>query len=149
MNAIVAVSENWGIGKDNALLFHIRADLQRFKALTTGHTVVMGRRTLESLPGGRGLPGRRNLVLSTRPDFAAERAEVVRSLDEAVAGNPALRSVTCIPAERSAFFEAFVHQPFHQVQHRFLAASRPRVAPAEKTGGKRGLLQRLLRRKEK
>ena len=75
MNAIVAVSENWGIGKDNALLFHIRADLQRFKALTTGHTVVMGRRTLESLPGGRGLPGRRNLVLSTRPDFAAERAE--------------------------------------------------------------------------
>ena len=46
MNAIVAVSENWGIGKDNALLFHIRADLQRFKALTTGHTVVMGRRTL-------------------------------------------------------------------------------------------------------
>lgn len=74
MNAIVAVSENWGIGKDNALLFHIRADLQRFKALTTGHTVVMGRRTLESLPGGRGLPGRRNLVLSTRPDFAAERA---------------------------------------------------------------------------
>ena len=85
MNAIVAVSENWGIGKDNALLFHIRADLQRFKALTTGHTVVMGRRTLESLPGGRGLPGRRNLVLSTRLDFAAERAEVVRSLDEAVA----------------------------------------------------------------
>ena len=77
MNAIVAVSENWGIGKDNALLFHIRADLQRFKVLTTGHTVVMGRRTLESLPGGRGLPG--------RPDFAAERAEVVRSLDEAVA----------------------------------------------------------------
>ena len=76
MNAIVAVSENWGIGKDNALLFHIRADLQRFKALTTGHTVVMGRRSL---------PGRRNLVLSTRPDFAAERAEVVRSLDEAVA----------------------------------------------------------------
>ena len=73
----------------------------------------------------------------------------LRTLDEAVAGNPALRSVTCIPAERSAFFEAFVHQPFHQVQHRFLAASRPRVAPAEKAGSKRGLLQRLLRRKEK
>ena len=73
----------------------------------------------------------------------------LRTLDEAVAGNPALRSVTCIPAERSAFFEAFVHQPFHQVQHRFLAASRPRVAPAKKAGSKRGLLQRLLRRKEK
>ena len=104
MNAIVAVSENWGIGKDNALLFHIRADLQRFKALTTGHTVVMGRRTLESLPGGRGLPGRRNLVLSTRPDFAAERAEVVRSLDEAVAGNPA-----CTDDLKALGIEHFIH----------------------------------------
>ena len=74
-------SENWGIGKDNALLFHIRADLQRFKALTTGHTVVMGRRTLESLPGGRGLPGRRNLVLFDAAGLCRARApEVVRSL---------------------------------------------------------------------
>lgn len=84
MNAIVAVSENWGIGKDNALLFHIRADLQRFKALTTGHTVVMGRRTLESLPGGRGLAGAAEpRAFDAAGLCPAERREVVRSLDEA------------------------------------------------------------------
>lgn len=64
MDAIVAVDARWGIGRDGGLLFRISADLRRFKALTMGHTVVMGRRTLQSLPGGRGLPGRRNLVLS-------------------------------------------------------------------------------------
>ena len=56
MNAIVAVSENWGIGKDNALLFHIRADLQRFKALTTGHTVVMGRPGMSRTTTSGSLP---------------------------------------------------------------------------------------------
>ena len=85
MRAIVAVSQNWGIGRDGQLLFRIRADLQRFKTLTTGHTVVMGRKTLESLPGGRGLPNRRSLVLTRRDNFTPDRAEVVRSLEEAVA----------------------------------------------------------------
>ena len=51
MYAIVAVDEKWGIGRDNALLFHLSADLKRFKELTSGHTVLMGRRTLQSLPG--------------------------------------------------------------------------------------------------
>ena len=55
MTAVVAVCENGGIGKDGALLFHIREDLRRFRQLTLGKTVVMGRKTLESLPGGRGL----------------------------------------------------------------------------------------------
>ena len=63
MTAVVAVCENGGIGKDGALLFHIREDLRRFRQLTLGKTVVMGRKTLESLPGGRGLPDRRNLVI--------------------------------------------------------------------------------------
>ena len=79
MQAIVAVSESWGIGRDGALLFRISADLKRFKALTTGHTVIMGRKTLESLPGGRGLPGRRNLVLTRQMDLAPERAEAIHS----------------------------------------------------------------------
>ena len=69
MDAIVAVDARWGIGRDGGLLFRISADLRRFKALTMGHTVVMGRRTLQSLPGGRGLPGRRNLVLSRQGDL--------------------------------------------------------------------------------
>ena len=85
MNAIVAVSENGSIGKDNNLLFRISADLKRFKELTSGHTVIMGRKTLQSLPGGRGLPNRRNIVITHDPDFTAERAEVVHSIDEALA----------------------------------------------------------------
>lgn len=91
MQAIVAVSRSWGIGKDGQLLFHISADLQRFKTLTTGHTVVMGRKTLQSLPGGRGLPNRRSLVLTRQESFTPERAETVHSLAEllALAGDEA------------------------------------------------------------
>ena len=51
MYAIAAVDQNWGIGRDNALLFHIPADMKRFRALTEGKTVLMGRKTLQSLPG--------------------------------------------------------------------------------------------------
>ncbi|MBQ7485798.1 MAG: dihydrofolate reductase [Oscillospiraceae bacterium] len=83
MEAIVAVSENWGIGKDGELLFHIRDDLRRFRALTEGRTVLMGRKTLESLPGGRGLPNRRNIVVSRRAGWTAENAEVFSDLQAA------------------------------------------------------------------
>ena len=85
MQAIVAVSQSWGIGRDGQLLFRIRADLQRFKALTTGHTVVMGRKTLETLPGGRGLPDRRNLVLTRQKSLTPDRAETVHSPEELLA----------------------------------------------------------------
>lgn len=81
MQAIVAVSQSWGIGKDGRLLFRLSADLRRFKALTIGRTVVMGRKTLQSLPGGKGLPNRRNLVLSRRMDYAPENAEAVASVE--------------------------------------------------------------------
>ena len=77
MIAIAAVCENGGIGREGALLFHIREDLRRFRQLTLGKTVVMGRRTLESLPGGRGLPDRRNLVLTRDLDFTAPGTEVI------------------------------------------------------------------------
>ena len=80
VEAIVAVSEDWGIGKDGKLLFHIRADLKRFRELTEGRTVIMGRKTLESLPGGRGLPRRRNLVVSRDAHYTAENAEVFSDL---------------------------------------------------------------------
>ncbi len=84
MQAIVAVSENWGIGKDNQLLFRISADLKRFKALTAGQTVVMGRKTLQSLPGCKGLPNRRNIVLTGNADFTAENAETVNTLAQLI-----------------------------------------------------------------
>lgn len=82
MNAIAAVSLDWGIGKDNDLLFHIGEDMKRFRALTTGGTVIMGRKTLDSMPGGKPLPRRRNIVLTRQEDFAREGVEVARSPEE-------------------------------------------------------------------
>ena len=79
MNLIVAADRLWGIGKDGSQPFFLREDLRRFRALTLGGCVVMGRRTLEALPGGRPLAGRRNLVLSRDPYFAPEGVEVCRS----------------------------------------------------------------------
>lgn len=75
MRAIVAVDENWAIGFQGQLLFHISADLKRFKELTLGHPVILGRKTLATFPGGRPLPGRRNLILSRNPSFTVEGGE--------------------------------------------------------------------------
>ena len=88
MNAIVAVDRNWAIGKEGDQLVYIPADLKRFKALTTGHPVILGRRTLATFPGGRPLKGRRNLILSRSPDFAPEGAEVFPDLDSLLAAAP-------------------------------------------------------------
>ena len=62
LSIIVAIAANNAIGIDNHLIYHLPNDLKRFKALTTGHTIIMGRRTFESLPKG-ALPNRRNIVL--------------------------------------------------------------------------------------
>lgn len=83
LHIIAAVAANGAIGYHNHLLYRLSADLRRFKALTTGHTVVMGRRTFESLPKG-ALPNRRNIVLS-RTQTAFAGAETFASLDEALA----------------------------------------------------------------
>lgn len=63
---IVATDLNGGIGKDNKLLFNIKEDLQRFKKLTTNHTVIMGRKTLEGLPFKNGFPNRHNIILTSK-----------------------------------------------------------------------------------
>jgi dihydrofolate reductase len=85
---IVARAENGVIGRDGSLPWHLPADLRRFKALTLGAPMVMGRKTFESLPGL--LPGRRHIVLTRNPEWHAPGAEVVRDLAEAlrVAGEP-------------------------------------------------------------
>lgn len=88
MNAIVAVDRNWAIGRDGNQLCYIPADLKRFQALTMGHAVILGRKTLETFPGGRPLKGRRNLVLSRNPEFAPEGAEVFSSLTALLAAAP-------------------------------------------------------------
>ncbi len=66
MYTIVAVDENWAIGKDGDQLCYIPADLKRFQKLTTGHPVLLGRKTLSTFPGGRPLTNRRNLILSAQ-----------------------------------------------------------------------------------
>lgn len=81
MKLIVAVSENWGIGRDNGLLFSIPTDMRFFRETTKGHTVVMGRKTLESFPNGQPLKNRTNIVLSKTLE-EKDGYIVVRSLDE-------------------------------------------------------------------
>jgi dihydrofolate reductase len=79
VSAIAAMSENNVIGKDNKLPWHMPADLKHFKTLTTGHAILMGRKTYESI--GRPLPNRLNIVLTGNPHFEAQGCVVVRSLD--------------------------------------------------------------------
>ena len=82
MKLIVAVDKNWAIGKDNDLLCHLPGDLKYFKERTTGKTVVMGRKTLESLPGGKPLPKRTNIVLTRDESFEKEGCVIVHSIEE-------------------------------------------------------------------
>lgn len=82
MNLIVAVDNKWGIGKNGGLLARLPGDMKYFREHTTGKVVVMGRKTLESLPGRRGLPNRENYVLTTNPDFEAEGCTVIHSEDD-------------------------------------------------------------------
>jgi len=82
MKAIVAVDINWGIGKDNQLLYHIKEDMKRFKDLTMNKVVVMGRKTFESLPDKKPLPYRVNIVMSKDTTYKADGAIVVHSIEE-------------------------------------------------------------------
>ena len=82
LSIIVAVSRNNAIGKKGKLLCHLTADMKRFKELTTGHTVIMGRRTFESLPKG-ALPNRRNIVVTRNPNFSAANIETAYSIEDA------------------------------------------------------------------
>jgi dihydrofolate reductase len=82
---IAAVAKNRVIGRNNQLIWNIPEDMAHFKALTAGHTVIMGRKTWESLPPRfRPLPGRRNIVISRQADYAAPGAEVADSLENAL-----------------------------------------------------------------
>ena len=84
MFQVVAVDKNWGIGNDGNLLFHISEDLKNFRSLTTGKTVILGRKTLATFPNGAPLKNRRNVILSRDESYSVEGAEVARSVEEAV-----------------------------------------------------------------
>ena len=84
VSAVVAASENGVIGREGGLPWHVSSDLKLFKEITLGKPVIMGRRTWESLPR-QPLPGRRNIVITRQTDLVAEGAELVHSVDEALA----------------------------------------------------------------
>ena len=85
LNVIVAVCDDWGIGIGGGMLVDNRADMRHFVRHTKGHTVLMGRKTLESFPGGQPLKGRRNVVITRDPGFAREGVDVAHSIDDALA----------------------------------------------------------------
>lgn len=82
ISIIAAIGKNRELGKDNTLLWHIPEDLKRFRAITSGHPIIMGRKTYESI--GRPLPNRLNVVITRDPKFSVEGITVVHSLDEAI-----------------------------------------------------------------
>ena len=82
VSMIAAIGRNNELGKDNDLIFHFKSDMKFFRETTTGSTVVMGRRTFESLP--KVLPNRRNIVISRNTDLKIDGAEVCKSVDEAL-----------------------------------------------------------------
>jgi dihydrofolate reductase len=83
ISIIAALAENRAIGKDNKLLWKLSADMKLFRELTTGHHVIMGRKTFESM-GSRLLPNRKNIIVTRQMDYYVEGAEVVNSLAEAI-----------------------------------------------------------------
>ena len=86
LTLIAAAAENNALGKDNQMIWHLPDDFKRFKQLTSGHYIIMGRKTFESLPGI--LPNRTHVIITRQPDFKAEGCIIVNSLDEALAACP-------------------------------------------------------------
>lgn len=82
ISMIAAVGKNLELGKNNDLIWHFKEDMKFFKETTMGHPVIMGRKTFESLP--KALPGRKNIVISTNPEYNADGAEVVTSVEESI-----------------------------------------------------------------
>ncbi len=82
LTLIAAISENNALGKDNQLIWHLSEDLKRFKRLTNGHAIIMGRKTFESLP--KALPNRKNIILTQNTTYQANDAWVVHSIEAAL-----------------------------------------------------------------
>lgn len=82
MKLIVAVDKNWAIGLKGKLLVSIPSDLKRFKEITTGNIIVLGRKTIETFPGGMPLKNRTNIIMSSKPDYKAGDAIIAHSVEE-------------------------------------------------------------------
>lgn len=108
ISIIAAVATNGTIGRNNDLPWHLSADLKRFKALTTGHHLILGRRTWESI-GGKPLPGRPHVVVTRDPSFTASGAIVVHTLEEALQIAAAAHDPEAFIGGGSHIFEQALH----------------------------------------
>ena len=123
ISIIVAVSEDWGIGKDNELLWHISEDLKRFKRLTSGNVVIMGKKTWESLPK-KPLPNRKNIVLTDNPHEIIDNAITAYSLDDSLA--------KCAPVEEIFIIGGgSIYRQFMPIADRLFITHVHRKAPAD------------------
>ena len=147
ISLIAVVARNRAIGRNNALLWHLPEDLRHFREVTRGKPVIMGRKTWESLPAAfRPLPGRRNIVVSRNPDYAAVGAQCATTLDAAtrlcrdaeesfvIGGEQIYRQALPLAArlyltevdedaEGDAFFPEFARDDWHEVSRQAGAAS--------------------------
>jgi dihydrofolate reductase len=97
ISQVVAMAENRVIGRDNALPWHLPADLAHFKRVTMGKPIVMGRKAFEAI--GRPLPGRHNIVMTRNPSYTASGCSVVHSLEQAIAAAGAVEEIAVIGGE--------------------------------------------------
>jgi dihydrofolate reductase len=123
ISIIVAVSEDLGIGKDNELLWHISEDLKRFKRLTTGNAVIMGKKTWESLPK-KPLPNRKNIVLTDNPHETIDNAITAYSLEDSLA--------KCTPGEEIFIIGGgSIYRQFMPIADRLYITHVHKKAPAD------------------
>ena len=115
MNIIVAVDKNWAIGFQNKLLNSIPEDMKFFRETTTGHVVVMGRKTLESFPNGRPLKNRTNVVITRQKDYEVPGAVVVHSVEEALEYLKAFKSEDIYVIGGASIYEQML--PYCDVAH--------------------------------
>lgn len=107
LTAIAAVARNGVIGAQGDLPWRLPADLRRFKALTTGHVLVMGRKTFESI--GRALPGRTTIVVTRRPGWSADGVRVASSVDDALAAAAELGPETFVAGGAEIYAQTLAH----------------------------------------
>lgn len=107
LTAMVAAAENNAIGKDNDLLWHLPKDMKFFKSTTSGHAVIMGRKTLESFK--RPLPNRENIVITRQMDYRPEGVHIVHSLDEAIALAKKLENEECFVLGGGEIYKQSIH----------------------------------------
>jgi dihydrofolate reductase len=123
ISIIVAVSDDWGIGKDNELLWHISEDLKRFKRLTSGNVVIMGKKTWESLPK-KPLPNRKNIVITDNPEETFEGAITSYSIEDSL--------TKCVPGEDIYIIGGgSIYRQFMPLADRLFITHVHRKAPAD------------------